>query len=283
MPITRHHLPWSEPLLPRAAAWLHSHPSNHSRVVAVPTARAGRRLRELIAERGDPRRDQDDWQPPHIVTVGHLPEALLAPQVALAGPIDHRLALATCLMHNADLRESLWQTEQPTALGAWRASARLQQALDVLAAGSLRADDATVLANAPQPSHRALARWTPPRMLTASQQRETLPITDTSNWLHRHTSSDVAEVVLIGCGDLPPVVAACLRQAASSSLHVHALVVDENVTRLTALMTSACSIPAPGASGISLADDQIIAVASNPAQRCGAPHCRGVAAGTALA
>lgn len=74
MPATRHFLGWDRSPLPLAADWLiERFGSDLSRcVLALPGARAGRRLRGLLAERLGPA-----WIPPRFVTAGTLTDELL--------------------------------------------------------------------------------------------------------------------------------------------------------------------------------------------------------------
>lgn len=76
MPITRHFLSWDSPVLPATAAWLWERhgPDMGGLIVALPAARAGRRLTELLAERAETERAI--LVPPGIETAGSLPERL---------------------------------------------------------------------------------------------------------------------------------------------------------------------------------------------------------------
>jgi hypothetical protein len=85
-------LGWDGPCLPRAAAWLRGRYTRGEScdmsgvIVALPGARAGRRLLELLAEAGG------DLAPPRIVTAGSLPELLFDPDVRTADPLTALLA-----------------------------------------------------------------------------------------------------------------------------------------------------------------------------------------------
>ncbi|MEO1235417.1 MAG: PD-(D/E)XK nuclease family protein [Planctomycetota bacterium] len=94
MPHERHFLGWHEPVLPTAAAWLRERfgPAMGEVLVAVPTARAGRRLVELLAETID-----GPWTPPQVITVGGLPERLIHTPGDVADELEALLARAASL------------------------------------------------------------------------------------------------------------------------------------------------------------------------------------------
>jgi len=78
-------LGWSGPLLEKAADWIRAEHGDAlgDVVVCLSGARAGRKLRELLA-----RRAAADWEPPRILTPGRLIDDL----VRLEGPVAGRLA-----------------------------------------------------------------------------------------------------------------------------------------------------------------------------------------------
>jgi len=92
-------LGWNDPLLPAAADWLVAEHGDDlgELLVALPGARAGRRLGELLA-----RRLPSSWRPPRIVTAGRLPDELLALELPIAPRLVRTLLWAQAL---ADLPE----------------------------------------------------------------------------------------------------------------------------------------------------------------------------------
>ena len=98
MPISRVFIDWNAPLLPEVARRLvdryrGSEEIDLGQVIAVvPGRRAGRRLRELLADETGGRH-----VPPRIVTVGDLPELLYEPQRPFADDLVQRLAWVRAL------------------------------------------------------------------------------------------------------------------------------------------------------------------------------------------
>ena len=96
MPATRIFLGWNRPALAQAAAWLFDRYASADAadlaavVVALPGARAGRRLLEVLVELAEERHLA--FTPPQIVTVGHLPEKLYEPKTRRADNLTCRLA-----------------------------------------------------------------------------------------------------------------------------------------------------------------------------------------------
>ena len=92
-------LGWDGPCLPAAAQWLRDRYGGPGScdlsgvIVALPGARAGRRLLELLVDR----QPAVPLVPPAIVTTGHLPERLFAPQAPVADPLRVLLARVRAL------------------------------------------------------------------------------------------------------------------------------------------------------------------------------------------
>lgn len=106
-------------------------------IVVVPGARAGRRLKELLVDVALERKLR--LVPPHITTIGHLPELLHAAAVPAADGAVSRRAWARALRRTPPerLRQLHAQTPDTDDLRAWLAIARRVQQLhrDVAAAG----------------------------------------------------------------------------------------------------------------------------------------------------
>ena len=91
MPLHRVFLGWDGPFLPRAVQWLRDRFERHGELdlsgvlVAVPGARAGRRLIELLADPAEPA-----LNPPRVITAGRLPEALYETPITCADPLTSR-------------------------------------------------------------------------------------------------------------------------------------------------------------------------------------------------
>ncbi|MEW6074056.1 MAG: PD-(D/E)XK nuclease family protein [Planctomycetota bacterium] len=87
-------LGWNRPPLAAAAEWLHEHAGEDmgGLLVALPGARAGRRLREILARRIGAR-----WRPPRILTAGALVDELLAVEGRPAGRTVRTLAWVRAL------------------------------------------------------------------------------------------------------------------------------------------------------------------------------------------
>ncbi|MEM1108481.1 MAG: PD-(D/E)XK nuclease family protein [Planctomycetota bacterium] len=142
-------LGWDRAVLPAAADWLITkHGYDLSRlVVAVPAARAGRRLEEILA---DAAADAGEvLSPPMLVTVGQLPELLYTTK---AEPPD---ALTTTLTRAASLRSAereLLQRVIPNppddndAPGWYRLAEQLGQISEELAAARLNSDKVVQIA-----------------------------------------------------------------------------------------------------------------------------------------
>lgn len=140
MPINRHFLGWDAPVLPVAAAWLRQRFGLDMQkvVVAVPAARAGRRLLELLAEAAT--QAAEALAPPRIVTAGQLPELLFVSEDEPAEALPATLARAAAL-RDAD-RDVLQRVvphppEDGDAVGWFRLAEQLGDLSDQLAAARL--------------------------------------------------------------------------------------------------------------------------------------------------
>lgn len=217
MPVVRHFLGHATPLLPRAADWLwqalRAQPQMRW-VVVVPTARAGRRLRELLAEAaGGALAD-----PPRVVVASALLDAL----DPLPGPPpsaeERRAALALALMDlpapaRALLSRSLAGEASPGA--AWAVAGRLLATLQTLWAGGASAQ---ALAEETD-RHRALAQ------LEAAYAGRLPADPDLRRLAQPGAAAPAADlrVALVGCLDLHAVAAQGLRRLAECGLGVHVL------------------------------------------------------------
>ena len=88
MPLTRHYLPQTRPALHSAAELLLRQPNLARAIVAVPAARAARRLADLLAWFHEQGEAPEPLTLPRIVTTGALPELLMRPpalSIATAG------------------------------------------------------------------------------------------------------------------------------------------------------------------------------------------------------
>ena len=106
----RHFLGWSGALLAKAADVLVQEfggDMGHV-VVALPGARSGRRLRELLARRAQP-----DWVPPRILTQGILTDELVRLDGVPAGRLARTLAWERALRDLSKKRLSFVAPEPP--------------------------------------------------------------------------------------------------------------------------------------------------------------------------
>lgn len=96
MPIKRTFIDWSQPALPQAVEFLIAHYANSAEidlnqvVAVVPGSRAGRRLLELLVHESDQR--SLVLYPPHIETMGSLPELLYETKRPFASDLVQQLA-----------------------------------------------------------------------------------------------------------------------------------------------------------------------------------------------
>lgn len=102
MSIERVFLGWDRPALPAVAQWLHREYGGgdiwdlSSVLIAVPGARAGRRLMELLVYRAA---DDRPLVPPRIITAGQLPDLLFEPDRGVADPLYCLLARVESIRH----------------------------------------------------------------------------------------------------------------------------------------------------------------------------------------
>ncbi len=134
-------LPWHEPALPvagRVLAERYAEPGSLDLgrvLVALPAARAGRRLVERLIQEADARGLV--LTPPDTVTVGHLPERLYRPVRHPASSAESRAAWTRALRELAPERREAVFPRAPDAddLPGWTELARRVQALYVELAG----------------------------------------------------------------------------------------------------------------------------------------------------
>jgi len=161
-------LGWDQPPLELAGAWLLEHHGSDlgALTVALPGARAGRRLREQLARSAGPA-----WVPPRILTVGALTDELLTLKAPSASRLERTLAWAQALrgLERVWLEALLAEPPQRSDLSGWmRLGGEVRALFGELAAEGL--DFEAVLEG---PARRAggggeLARW---RALGAAQER----------------------------------------------------------------------------------------------------------------
>lgn len=233
MPSERHFLGWDQPVLPAAAAWLGGRYGHDlgGVIVAVPAARAGRRLIELLAEQaaglsGDSGGDSDGNSggggaliPPRVVTVGQLPELLYEPPAEPADEWSAALA-RTAALRSADAEVLAAVAPHPPdaddVVGWWRLAESLGRLSDELAAARLTPGHVVELA-----AQRGVdlglgeARW---RALAALEERYrvTLGADDRQMARQRAITSNACrcdgDVVLVGLVDLSDQLAGMLEQ-----------------------------------------------------------------------
>lgn len=138
-------LGWNAPALPAAVDWFAEHFGRPrgwdltGLTVALPAARATRRLLELLTARAEP---DGALIPPRICTLGDLPEHLCPPPTELAVADDTRAMLTRVrvLRHIGSDRLAQLVPNPPESddlMGWWRLADRLRQLDDDLAGGML--------------------------------------------------------------------------------------------------------------------------------------------------
>ncbi|MEM8739427.1 MAG: PD-(D/E)XK nuclease family protein [Planctomycetota bacterium] len=209
-------LGWDRAVLPAAAAWLIDRlgPEMGGVLVAVPTARAGRRLVELLADRLE-----GPWVPPEVVTVGTLPERLYDADPGMADELGSVLARARAL-RSADpavLGEVVPHPPAETDVVGWvRLAEQLAAVRRELAAGGLAPDEVVGrCAAAGVDLGLSEARWRALGRLEAGYL-DTLGRPDRDRARQRAAAERRCgfdgPVVLVGLVDLSPQVSAILAQ-----------------------------------------------------------------------
>jgi ATP-dependent helicase/nuclease subunit B len=163
---------WDTPLLHSAVALLadaSGHPDQlhlGHLTVALPGARAGRRLRELLVAEAEERALR--LVPPRITTMGALPELLYTPRAPLADDVTLRAAWVRALQRvPATVLEGLTGRVPPRDdLRAWMELARQVQALHATVAGA-GLDFAAVAARCAAHTFDDGERW---QLLAATQR-----------------------------------------------------------------------------------------------------------------
>lgn len=123
--IERVFLGWQAPLLQLCAEWLLDREEREGVLdlrhltVAVPGARAGRRLKELLLERASERKLR--FAPPRVVTVGALPELFYTPSLPVAGPLAIRRGWAKALAatDRSPVEALFGEVPEPRDLRGW--------------------------------------------------------------------------------------------------------------------------------------------------------------------
>jgi ATP-dependent helicase/nuclease subunit B len=214
MPIKRIFLDWNLPGLPSAAEYLVQRFSDQGQfdlgnvVLALPGARAGRRLLEILVELAEARGLQ--FCPPRIVTVGKLPELLYEPKKNFAESMVQQLAWVEALRrsdarHIQTIIPALPRADdQPAWLSLGDMLARLHREL---AAEDLDFTDVVRLGSQID-GFQETARW----QALAEIQKQYLAILDCMELWDKQTARLVAiqrrecqteaPIVLIGATDL---------------------------------------------------------------------------------
>ena len=232
MEVTRHFLGRDGPALPAAADWLlrrHSHAGRHDLAgltLVLPSARAGRRLIELLATRADGR----EWTPPRVITPGALSDTLLTSTDApTASVFQETLALAQALRAlDAPALAALAPTPHaPEDWPAWFSLAEdWRRVLSELASEGLSASDAAArIADLTPPSDAQ--RWEALADLEPLWDRHLDPMglvragPALREALRRHESeppwSPGVDLILIAVAELPRVLAELVRRFARSA------------------------------------------------------------------
>ena len=149
---------WDQAIIPRAAAWLQRQSELSEALVIAPTARAGRRLRECLAERAP---SDAAWMPPTFATSSSLLDLLAPPQMPLASQAQLRL-IATEVLLDMDEAEALWRRPEQDELAmrsAWFTAQGLLTALATVASAGRSVQESLELAELDSPRHQALAEW----------------------------------------------------------------------------------------------------------------------------
>lgn len=233
----RHFLPWTEPFLPQAAAALIERHAGSGPLpdeadlrgiwVVVPGARAGRRLKELLAEHADRRGVR--LIPPEIMTVGVLGRRLTPHPHSPASSMERLLAWGQALGElSAEALERLASRgpEDPERLGAWSPLARqLDRLSRTVAAGGLRFGDVARRLH-DDGRQREAARWSTLAQVQQGYEAALLDRERCDPDLVRigtapHPPEHLASVWLLGLAELNPVSRAQL-----GGIHVplHALI-----------------------------------------------------------
>ncbi|MFW6058867.1 MAG: PD-(D/E)XK nuclease family protein [Phycisphaeraceae bacterium] len=149
----RHFLGWADPALPGAVAWFaarYGEPRGwdlHGLLIAVPVARAGRRLLELLTEAMPGGRDAAGaLTPPRLCTIGELPDWLAPPPPGRRIAPDSRTMLARVAALRAADRDQFTELiahppDTSDVMAWWHLADRLRRLTDELAGGGLTLDD----------------------------------------------------------------------------------------------------------------------------------------------
>lgn len=221
-------LGWDRPPLPAAADVLLERfggggdaTSLSGVVVATPSRGAGRRLLELLIERSG-----GAVEPPEIVTLGRLPEALFIPDAAVAEEHMATLVRAHALRHRPERVAEL--TPRPPAtddpLAWWRLAEQLAELARELASARLSLPEAVEKIDQSPAAETASPRWhavaeldrayhdaLAERGLVDQQAARLAALRAGACGLDR-------PLVLIGLDDLTPLPAAMIRQLAGPVL-----------------------------------------------------------------
>ncbi len=276
MPFAREFLDWNQPCLPQAAAWLLNRwPDGDlsAVLIALPGARAGRRLLQLLVELAAQRRVP--LIPPRITTPGHLADELLhlKGEAALSDAARQQAwAAALQQTDEASLTEILVHIPDPGDTAAWQSLAlQLESLHRELIAQNLHFID--VAERGEQlPDFTDGSRW---RSLAAVQQRYLailksagLTDPDEQRW-HAISESQFREdrtVILIAAVELNALQRAILTPLAErTTVLIHADAADSaDFDDLGTIVTDHWRQRDPGL------DDRRVRIADGPADQAAA-------------
>jgi inactivated superfamily I helicase len=197
-------------------------------IVAVPGARAGRRLLELILQRAE--EEGRLLAPPTILTVGRLPEQLYRAKRPFAGELVQHLAWIEALGQTdpAIVRSVVPSLPAADDLGAWLALAEMLGRLHRELAAEAQDFAAVAACGLRLPGFREAPRW---QALAQVQERYLRTLDEVNLWdpqtarlvaIRNAECTTAGEIVLVGTVDLNRAVRLMLDQVAS---RVTALVV----------------------------------------------------------
>lgn len=228
MALLREFLGWHRPGLRAAVDWLeqryvHNKSFDLGNVkIALPGARAGRRLLELLVERAEAK--SLVLEPPHILTVGGLPECLYRPTRPAANSIAREWAWVAALVEEdpAELIRLFYQRPGDSDWSRWLALADMLDELhSELAGQGLDFNDLVSHRNGTPDAFIDAPRWQGLGRLQAGflnqLRRAGLADKQTERLRAIEEKSCQAEfdIVLIGASDFPDLLRQMLEQVAA--------------------------------------------------------------------
>ena len=214
MPITRVFLDWSRPALPAAVEFLIERYARDGLldldpvILVLPGARAGRRILELLVVASEQR--SLALRPPHLCTVGELPEQLYQPKRPFAGDLVQQLAWIRAL-REVDSRDRDRLIRQPPPSddhAAWMDLGRLLQRQHRELAGETLDFQKVGELGGELPGFDEVDRW---KALSAIQRRYLTILDELGLWdaqtarlvaIERHECRVDKDIVLIATSDM---------------------------------------------------------------------------------